>query len=173
MRPSIRKLSDWRLTDVDWSGWALFGLIATAALTAVMIAAQLAGLTRLDLPLLLGTLVTENPDRARVAGFFIHLGIGEGFALGYAATFALLDTATWWLGALLGLLQAAVALTVLVPLMSGVHPRIASSRAGPSSTAVLEPPGLLGLNYGVQTPIVVVAAHLVYGIALGVLLTTH
>ncbi len=158
---------------MDWTGWALFGLMATAALTSVMIAAQLAGLTRLDLPLLLGTLVTEDPDRARVAGFFIHLGIGEGFALGYAATFALLDTATWWLGALLGLLQATVALTVLVPLMAGVHPRIASSRAGPSSTAVLEPPGLLGLNYGVQTPIVVLAAHLVYGTALGLLLTVH
>jgi hypothetical protein len=158
---------------MDWTGWALFGLVATAALTSVMIAAQLAGLTRLDLPLLLGTLVTEDPDRARVAGFFIHLGVGEGFALGYAATFALLDTATWWLGALLGLLQATVALTVLVPLMVGVNPRIASSRAGPSSTAVLEPPGLAGLNYGVQTPIVVLAAHLVYGIALGLLLTAH
>jgi hypothetical protein len=156
---------------MDWAGWALFGLVATAALTAVMIVAQLIGLTRLDLPLLLGTLVTENPDRARVGGFFIHLGIGQGFALGYAATFALLNTATWWLGALLGLLQAAVALTVLVPLLGGVHPRIASTRAGPSSTAVLEPPGLFGLNYGVQTPIVVVVAHLVYGIALGLLLT--
>lgn len=55
--------------DVDWAGWALFGLIATAALTAVMITAQLAGLTRLDLPLLLGALVTDDPDRARVAGF--------------------------------------------------------------------------------------------------------
>src|SRR5450631_4196507 len=88
-RPSMRKLSDWRPTDMDWSGWALFGLIATAALTAIMIAAQLAGLTRLDLPLLLGTLVTENPDRARVAGFFIHLGVGQAFALGYAAAFAL------------------------------------------------------------------------------------
>jgi hypothetical protein len=155
---------------VDWAGWALFGLVATAALTAVMIVAQLAGLTRLDLPLLLGTLVTENPDRARGVGFFIHLGIGQGFALGYAATFALLDTTTWWLGALLGLLQAAVALTVLVPLLAGVHPRVASTRAGPSSTAVLEPPGLFGLNYGVQTPIVVVLSHLVYGIALGLLL---
>jgi hypothetical protein len=158
---------------VDWAGWALFGLVATAALTAVMIVAQLVGLTRLDLPLLLGTLVTENPDRARAGGFFIHLGIGQGFALGYAATFALLDIATWWLGALLGLLQAAVALTVLVPLLAGVHPRIASTRAGPSSTAVLEPPGLFGLNYGVQTPIVVVVAHLVYGIALGLLLTAN
>jgi hypothetical protein len=155
---------------MDWAGWALFGLVATTALTAVMIAAQLSGLTRLDLPLLLGTIVTEDPDRARVAGFFIHLGIGEGFALGYAATFALLGEANWWLGALLGLLHAAVSLTVLVPLLSGVHPRIASERAGPSSTAALEPPGLLGLNYGVETPLVAIAAHLVYGIALGMLL---
>jgi uncharacterized membrane protein YagU involved in acid resistance len=158
---------------VDWAGWALFGLIATAALTVVMVAAQLTGLTRLDLPLLLGTIVTEDPDRARVAGFFIHLLIGLAFALGYAACFALLDEATWWLGGMFGLLHAAVALTLLVPLLAGVHPRIASDRAGPASTAALEPPGLLGLNYGPQTPIVAVVAHLVYGIALGVLLTAH
>ena len=158
---------------MDWAGWALFGLVATTALTAAMIAAQMAGLTRLDLPLLLGTIVTENPDRARAAGFLIHLGIGEAFAFGYAASFALLHRATWWLGGLLGLLHAAVALTVLVPLLAGIHPRMASHRAGPASTAALEPPGLLGLNYGAQTPVVAVAAHLAYGIALGVLLETH
>lgn len=155
---------------MDWAGWALFGLVATAGLTAVMIAAQMAGITRLDLPLLLGTLVTEDPDRARAAGFFIHLGIGEGFALGYAAIFALLHRTTWWLGGLLGLLHAAIALTVLVPLLAGVHPRVASYRAGPASRAALEPPGLLGLNYGAQTPLVAVAAHLAYGVALGALL---
>ena len=158
---------------MDWAGWALFGLVATTTLTAVMIVAQLAGLTRLDLPLLLGTIVTEDPDRARVAGFFIHLVIGQGFAFGYAESFSLLDRATWWLGGLLGLLHVAVALTVLVPLLPGVHPRIASDRAGPSSTAALEPPGLLGLNYGVQTPLVAVAAHVAYGVALGVLLSAH
>jgi hypothetical protein len=160
-------------TEVHWAGWALFGLVATTALTAVMIAAQLVGLTRLDLPLLLGTIVTDDPDRARVAGFFIHLLVGQGFALGYAATFAVLDRASWWIGGLLGLLHVAVALTVLVPLIAGVHPRIASERAGRSSTAVLEPPGLLGLNYGASTPIVAIAAHLVYGIALGILLRAH
>ena len=117
---------------MDWAGWALFGLVATAALTAVMIMAQLAGLTRLDLPLLLGTIVTEDPDRARVAGFFLHLVIGQGFALGYAAIFYLLDLATWWLGGLLGLLHVAVSLTVFVPLLEGVHPRMASHRAGRS-----------------------------------------
>jgi hypothetical protein len=155
---------------MDWAGWALFGLVATTALTVVMIVAQLVGLTRLDLPLLLGTIVTPDPDRARVAGFFIHLFIGQAFALGYAASFAILDVATWWLGLALGAVHAFVALALLVPLLAGVHPRMASARAGPASTAVLEPPGLFGLNYGVQTPAVAVVAHLAYGLALGLLL---
>jgi hypothetical protein len=155
---------------MDWMGWAVFGLAATAALTAIMIAAQMGGLSRLDLPLVLGMVLTGDPDRARVVGFFIHLGAGQGFALGYAAAFVLLDRASWWLGALLGMLHAAVALTVLLPLLPGVHPRMASHRAGPRSTAVLEPPGLLGLNYGIQTPAVAIVAHLAYGTMLGLLL---
>ncbi|MEU8261433.1 hypothetical protein AB0C02_12535 [Micromonospora sp. NPDC048999] len=155
---------------MDWAGWALFGVVATTALTAALISAQLAGLTRLDFPLVLGTLVTEDPDRARAVGFFLHLGAGQGFALGYAATFALLGRATWWIGALLGLLHVGIALTVLLPLAPGFHPRMASPRAGPASTAVLEPPGLLGINYGLQTPVVTVAVHIIFGVVLGVLL---
>lgn len=155
---------------MDWGGWGVFGLVATAALTAVMTGAQLAGLTRLDLPLVLGTLVTADPDRARIAGFVIHQGFGQLFALGYTTLFALLDRSTWWLGGLLGVLHAAVALMVLLPVLPGLHPRMASHRAGPASRAVLEPPGLLALNYGVQTPTVAVVAHLVYGTVLGLLL---
>ena len=155
---------------MDWSGWALFGLLATAVLTSVMIIAQLAGWTRLDLPLLLGTMITEDPDKARVVGFGMHLVIGEGFALGYAAAFALLDNSTWWLGALFALVHSAVALTILVPLLPGIHPRMASNRSGPATTTVLEPPGLLGLNYGVETPAVAIVSHLAFGVALGLLL---
>jgi hypothetical protein len=158
---------------MDWAGWALFGLLATAVLTGVMIAAQLGGLSRLDLPLILGTVVTPDPDKARVAGFFMHLVVGQLFALGYVASFALLGHATWWLGGLLGALHAAIALMVLLPTLAGIHPRMASSRAGPESTAVLEPPGLVGLNYGPQTPLVAMAAHLAYGIVLGLLLDAH
>lgn len=155
---------------VDWTGWAAFGLVATILLTCIMIAFQMAGLSRLDLPLMLGTMVTPDPDRARAAGFFIHLTMGQVFALGYAVVFALLHQATWWLGGILGLLHVTIALTAVVPLMAGLHPRMASYRAGPSSTAVLEPPGLFGLNYGVQTPVATIVAHLAYGIALGLLL---
>jgi hypothetical protein len=155
---------------VDWSGWAVFGLVATAGLTAVMIVAQLAGRTRLDLPLMLGTIATEDPDRARVAGFAIHLGVGQVFALFYAAGFAALDVSTWWLGGLFGVAHALIALAVLVPLLTGVHPRMASSRAGLDSVAVLEPPGLFALNYGTATPLVALGAHILYGAVLGLFL---
>ena len=155
---------------MDWAGWAVFGVAATAALTAVLIAAQMAGLTRLDIPLLLGTFVTDDPDRARVWGFALHLGFGQLFALGYALGFAVLGVATWWVGALFGLFHVGIALTALIPLLPGVHPRIASARAGLETQTVLEPPGLLALNYGAQTPSVATVAHVVYGAVLGLLL---
>ena len=58
---------------------------------------------------------------------------------------------------------------MLVPLLPDVNRRIAPDRAGPSSTAALEPPALAGLNSDARTPLVSVAAHLAYGVALGLL----
>jgi hypothetical protein len=152
---------------VDWAGWATFGFVATVVLTGIMVASQLLGLSRMDLPLMLGTIVVEDPDRARVVGFFIHLVNGQVFALLYAAAFALIGRATWWLGGLFGLVHGLAALIVIVPLLPGVHPRMASERSGPKLDTVLEPPGLLGLNYGRETPLVAVVAHITYGAILG------
>ena len=157
---------------MDWAGWAVFGLAATAVLTSILIAAQLVGWTRLSLPLLLGTLFVEDPDRARAVGFVAHVCFGQAFALLYAWGFATLGIATWWLGALFGLLHSGVALTALIPLLAGLSPRISSERAGLETRTVLEPPGLLALNYGFQTPLVAVVAHLAYGIVLGLLVGT-
>lgn len=158
------------MASIDWAGWALFGLVATAGLTTVLIGAQLAGLTRMDLPLMLGTIVVADPDRARVVGAGMHLVIGQVFALGYAASFALLDEANGLLGAALGVLHGFVALLLIVPLLPGVHPRMASSRTGPDTVVGLEPPGPLGMNYGSQTVWVTLVAHVIYGTALGMLL---
>ncbi|HEX6222170.1 MAG TPA: hypothetical protein VF115_13850 [Acidimicrobiia bacterium] len=155
---------------MDWIGWVTFGLVATVILTAVLVAAQLAGLTRLDIPLMLGTLLTGDPDRARFFGFFLHLVMGQFFALFYVAAFAELGAATWWMGAGFGVIHAAVAGAVLVPLLPTIHPRMATERAGPASRTILEPPGLLALNYGWSTPLVTVAAHSVYGAILGLFL---
>ena len=155
---------------MDWASWAVFGLLGTGALTAVLVLCQLGGLTRMDLPMMLGTMVVEHLDRARVIGSLMHLGIGQLLALGYAAVFARVGHAGWRLGVALGLLHAVVALTVLVPLLPGVHPRMGSTRSGPTAGPGLEPPGLLGLNYGRQTVTVAVGAHVAYGLALGTLL---
>lgn len=148
----------------------MFGLVATTLLTTVLVLVQLAGRTRLDLPLLLGTAFVADPDRARIVGFGVHLGFGQLFAAFYAAGFATLDRTGWHLGALFGLIHAVVALTVLVPLLPGVHPRMASDRAGADSTAVLQPPGPFAVNYGIATPVVTIAAHVVYGAVLGLAL---
>jgi hypothetical protein len=152
---------------MDWAGWAVFGIAATVTLTGIMVAAQLAGLSRMDIPLILGTMFTDNPDRARSIGFLVHVVNGQVFALGYAAAFAILGRAEWWIGALFGAWHGLAALVVIVPLASGVHPRMATDRSGPELHAVLEPPGLLALNYGRETPLVALVAHVTFGVILG------
>jgi hypothetical protein len=156
---------------VDWAGWATFGFVATVILTGVMVASQLLGLSRMDLPLMLGTIFVEDADRARVVGFFMHLANGQVFALLYAGAFALIGRATWWLGASFGLVHGLAALTVIVPLLPGIHPRMASERSGPELDTVLEPPGPLGLNYGRETFSFTLLAHVAYGALLGGFLT--
>lgn len=155
---------------MDWTGWATFGLVATGVMTTIMVGAQLAGMSRMDMPMMLGTVVTADPDRARAAGIVIHMVNGQMFALMYAGAFALLGWATWWLGALFGLVHGGIALTMIVPLLPAVHPRMASEREGPRLDRVLEPPGLLALNYGTQTPAVTLLAHVAFGAMLGTLL---
>jgi hypothetical protein len=157
---------------MDWSGWAVYGPVATVLLTAVMVGAQLGGLSRLDIPLMLGSLVVRDPDRARFVGFFLHLIAGQIFAVFYGLTFAELAHSEWWLGALFGIAHAAVAGAVLVPVLSYIHPRMATERTGPTSTATLEPPGLMALNYGWGTPLVAMVAHAGYGAVLGLLMQT-
>jgi hypothetical protein len=151
---------------MDWLGWATFGFGATVALTAIMVAAQLSGRTRMDLPMLLGTMLVEDPDRARVVGSFIHLINGQVFGLFYAGAFSALARAEWWIGGLFGLGHGIAVLILIFPLIAGIHPRMATERGGPRLRA-LESPGFLGLNYGAATPIVTVMAHVVYGVILG------
>jgi hypothetical protein len=145
----------------------LWGFVGTVVLTGLMSASQRLGLTRMSLPFMLGTMVTSNRDRAQMVGFFVHLLNGWWLALIYAAAFQSWRRATWWLGALIGLVHGLFVLTTIMPLLPGAHPRMASELRGPTPTRQLEPPGFMGLNYGGRTPITVLLAHLVYGGILG------
>jgi hypothetical protein len=44
---------------------------------------------------------------------------------------------------------------------------MASEQQGPIAMRQLEPPGFLALNYGYQTPLSVLVAHIIYGMILG------
>ncbi len=155
---------------MDWLGWATFGFGATAALTTIMVGGQFLGLSRMDLPMMLGTIFSARPGLARVVGAAVHLLNGQIFALLYVGAFAALGRSTWWLGALFGLGHGIAALTLIMPLLPGVHPRMASERSGPELGAILEPPGFFGLNYGRATPTITLIAHIVFGAILGLLI---
>jgi len=145
----------------------LWGLLATGLLTTLMRLSQAFHLTRMDVPFLLGTMVTPNRDRAKLIGFAIHFCNGWIIAFLYAAFFHGLGYASWWLGAGMGLAHAIFVLVVVFPLLPEVHPRMASEFHGPEPTRLLEPPGFLALNYGYQTPLATVFAHIAYGMVLG------
>jgi hypothetical protein len=66
-------------------------------------------------------------------------------------------------------LHALFVLGVLLPALPGLHPAMASERSGRTVMRRLEPPGFFGLHYGVQTPLTVVIAHVVFGIIFGAL----
>ena len=148
-------------------GVTLWGFVGTVVLTTLMAGSQALGLTRMNIPFMLGTMVTADRDRAKLVGFGLHLANGWLFAAVYAAVFQSWRRATWWLGALVGLVHALFVLVAAMPVLPGLHPRMASEQQGPTPTKQLEPPGFLAANYGRRTPISVILAHLVYGAILG------
>ena len=145
----------------------LWGFAATIVLTTLTIAAQSLGFTRIDIPFIVGTMVTANRDRAKVLGFLLHLVNGWIFAIVYALFFENIRAASLWFGALMGAVQGVFVVTVLLPMLPGVHPRMVSDFRGPEPTRLLEPPGFLAMNYGRKTPIVVILAHAIYGAIIG------
>ncbi|NUR56739.1 MAG: hypothetical protein HOQ29_20040 [Acidobacteria bacterium] len=156
---------------MNWTSSLLWGFVSTIVLTTLMAGSQGMRLTRMNLPYMLGTIFTANRDRANVIGFGVHVMMGWLFSLFYIAAFHAWDRATWWLGASIGLVHAAFVLTAGMRLLPGMHPRMASEQQGPTVMRQLEPPGFLALNYGYQTPISVVVAHLAFGAILGAFYT--
>jgi uncharacterized membrane protein YagU involved in acid resistance len=136
-------------------------------LTAILGGSQGVGVTRMNLPYLLGTMVTPNRDRAKLIGVLVHFVNGWMFSLIYVAAFHAWGMATWWLGAATGIVHASFVLTVLMPVLPAMHPRMANEQYGPTVVRQLEPPGFLALHYGIQTPISVMVAHIVFGAILG------
>ena len=59
---------------------------------------------------------------------------------------------------------STVVVNVLLP---AVHPRIGTPETAANEVALIEPPGFLMLNYGRSTFLITLAAHVLYGIIVG------
>lgn len=152
--------------EAAWENWdrvLVWGGLATLVMTTVLEGAQLVGLSRLGLPFLFGTFVTGNRRRAEIYGYFLYLLGGWLFAIVYALLLESLWPA-WWIGLIAGLVHGVFLIVVFLPMLSQIHPRIATRYDGPSARRRLEPPGPAGLNYGRATPVSTVLAQALYGL---------
>jgi hypothetical protein len=136
-------------------------------MTVFLEAAQARRLTRMSLPFVLGSMVSENRGAIRVCGSLLHFLNGIIFASGYALLFERLRRSGWRLGAAIGAVHGISVLVALIPIVQEVHPRMADEDEGPDPTPMLQPPGFLALNYGMQTPAATIVAHLIYGAVVG------
>ncbi|HEY5946412.1 MAG TPA: hypothetical protein VIV40_13005 [Kofleriaceae bacterium] len=152
---------------MNWASWLVWGFASTIVLTTLMAGSQGLGLTRMNIPYLLGTLATSHRDRAKTLGVLLHVVMGWLFSLVYVIALQTWGGPTWWKGGAIGLVHAAFVLAAALPAMPGMHPRMASETRGPTVVRVLEPPGFFGRNYGYRTPVSVVVAHIAFGIILG------
>jgi uncharacterized membrane protein YagU involved in acid resistance len=152
---------------MNWGSWLLWGFASTVVLTSILAGSQGLGMTRMNVPYLLGTMITPDRDRAKLIGILLHFVNGWVFSLLYVAAFQAVGRATWWFGALIGFVQAIFILAVAFPALPALHPRMANEQYGPTVARQLEPPGFLGLHYGIRTPISVLIAHMIFGVLLG------
>lgn len=144
------------------------GLAGTFILTTVLRAASELRLTRIDLPFLLGTVLTTDRLKAKLIGYVLHFVAGLLFALAYYVGFVGLERAGWLLGTGFGVIHGLFAMTTLANiLLPVVHPRMGSPLSSVESPALLEAPGFLMLNYGRATPLVNLVAHAAYGAIVG------
>ena len=144
------------------------GFVGTLVLTTCLRAGSELGLTRMDLPFLLGTAFSADRTRAKAIGYGLHFVAGQVFAAIYYTVFVAIDQSSWWLGGAFGLVHGMFAATALVgTLLPLVHPRMGTPDTGANSSPLLEPPGFLLLNYGASTPLVTLVVHVVYGAIVG------
>ncbi len=80
----------------------------------------------------------------------------------------MLGWSSWWLGALFGAVHAVFVGTVIINvLLPVVHPLMGTPDTAANEAALIEPPGFLMGNYGRNTFLVSLVAHVMFGAIVG------
>jgi hypothetical protein len=136
----------------------LAGVIGGAVMAGLLMVARSLGLFEMNMPMVLGTMITRTPSSgAWILGFIMHLVISGLIALIYAAGFEAIRRSTWWLGVLGGVIHAVIGGLFLWALPA-LHPAIPD---------VLPAPGPFGINFGATSVAGFIVFHLIYGAIVG------
>jgi hypothetical protein len=147
--------------DVAAALWG--GIIGAIAAAIVYVGFLALRWTRFDMIRFEGGLLArERSNMVYLYGVIVNIVVGALLALGYRYVFEQIHSASYvgW-GALIGLVQGVVAL-LLLPVLGLVNHNV---RNGDE-----ERPGFAGLGGGVLTPVAVLAASVVFGLWVGVVL---
>jgi hypothetical protein len=117
----------------------------------------------IDMVQMLGTAVwSKSPSQLYYpTGLLIHAGIGAIWAIFYAYFFwSELPWKPVYQGLAFAIIPALVAGLIMIPQLGWMHPMVLAGQ--------IPHPGVFAVSYGWGGPIGVIAGHIVYGLALGI-----
>lgn len=144
---------------MNWNRAIGGGILGAVAMTVLMSLLRGAGVTPMNLEMMLGTMFTADPSTgAWILGFAIHLMMGALFGIAYGAAMEGLRHNGWELG--VGLAGPHIVLAgLMMPVVAAMHPLV---RAGEMGS-----PGFFAANLGVLGIGIFVAEHLMFGAIVG------
>lgn len=144
----------------------LAGLIGTAVMTAVMYMGFMMNM-RMDMPMMLGTMILPKGPAAWAVGLMMHLMMGAIFFVVYALLFDALSIESGIVGwsAIFGLVHGTVA-GMAMGMMPVMHPRMATAN-GSLADDLVPNPGMFAASFGLMGPMALLALHLIFGVVGG------
>lgn len=145
------------------------GVIGGLATSLVMVVGRSAGMTELNVELLLGSMLTQDLSPLSGAiGFVMYLLVAGLIACLYAVGFVhVTQRASWAIGLLFSLVHVGVA-GLIIDALGDLHPLLIRPPL-PLLDGHLLAPGLFAANFGVMTMAGFIALHFVYGGIVGAL----
>lgn len=163
---------------------ALFaGLMATVAMSLVAEGASLKDFTAMpSMSFVIGSAFSGDQDEAMLVGNLVHFALLGTvlYGIGYALALSVLDASPLLVGAGVGMVHGAL-IGIALGMVDTVHPRLvdparpevamASAKGSTAiriavdrSEVVAVRPGTFGVNWGEQTPVVIMASYTVFGV---------
>ena len=127
---------------------------------------------KMNLLLLLGTMVLPVGAAAYVVGLTVHAMMSVFFGIVHGAVLEALSVSSsgegLWVGLLLGFGHALI-VGVSLGMLPLVHPRLQTSQRPKAGEELLAEPGFFGLNYPLMTVMGFFMLHGLFGIIVGVI----